>query len=381
MSSNTQALATANMMLDELHATGYYPALQVCVRHRGQIVLDRAIGQYRPIEQESWRPVTPQTRFMLFSISKCVAAICTHILFDRGLIHVDDPIHWYIPEFAQHGKEHVTLRHVLTHTAGIPMLRWKLTDALIRDWDRIIRDLCESKLLYFPGRMTSYHMLSGGYLLGEVIRRVDGRSLREFAQQELLEPLGFETFNFGIDSSWYDRTAKSERVEPLPPAPLLKAINQMLQLDLEQTLAVMNRPAVFESVIPSGNIVGTAEETSRFFQMLLEGGQLDGARVLSEEQVKRATMEQVVAKHDLTLLLTPARYSLGFMLGRKRSEINVFGKDTAQAFGHLGFTRNLGWADPARQIAVGFLTSSKITYPRSETITLRRFQNAINSLT
>lgn len=380
MSSNSQALATANKLLDELHATGYYPALQVCVRHRGQIVLDRAIGQYRPIEQDSWRPVTSQTRFMLFSISKCVAAVCAHILFDRGLIHVDDPIHWTIPEFAQHGKEHITLRHVLTHTAGIPMLRWKLTDALIMDWDRIIRDLCESKPLYFPGRMTGYHLLSGGYILGEVIRRVDGRTLREFAQQELLDPLGFETFNFGISADWYERTAKSERVDPLPPAPLLQAMNQVLQLDLEQTLAVMNRPAVFESVIPSGNIVGTAEETSRFFQMLLNGGQLDGARVLSEQQVKRATIEQVVAKHDLTLLLMPARYSLGFMLGRKRSELNVFGKDTAQAFGHLGFTRNLGWADPARSLAVGFLTSSKITYPRQETLILRRFQNAINSL-
>ena len=371
----------ASRLLDELHATGYYPALQVCVRHHGQIVLHRALGRYRPIEQATWRPVELDTRFMLFSISKCVAATCAHILFDRGLIHVDDPIHWTIPEFHQHGKEHITLRHVLTHTAGIPMLRWRLTDELILDWDRIIRDLCESKPLYFPGRMTGYHMLSGGYLIGEVIRRVDGRDLRQFARQELLEPLGFETFNFGVDPSWYPRTAKSERVEPLPPRPVIEAINRVIQLDLEQALAVMNRPAVFEAVIPSGNIVGTAQETSRFFELLRCGGQLDGVRVLSPQQVKRATVEQVASRHDLTLFLTPARYSLGFMLGRKRTQLNVFGRHTAQAFGHLGFTRNLGWADPERGLAVGFLTSSKITYPRHETLILRRFQDALREAT
>lgn len=378
--NQARALSQANALLDQLHATGYYPAIQICVRHRGEVVLHRAIGRYRPIEQDAWQPVELDTRFMLFSISKCVAAICAHILFERGAIHVDDPIHWYIPEFAQHGKEHITLRHVLTHTAGLPMLRWRLTDDLIRDWDRIIQDLSSSKPLYFPGRMTSYHLLSGGYLIGEVIRRVDGRDLRQFAHDELLAPLGFETFNFGIDPSWYPKTAKSERVEPLPPRPLIKAINQTIQLDLEQALAVMNRPAVFESIIPSGNVVGTAEETSRFFELLRQGGALDGVRVLSQEQVKRATVEQVASKHDLTLFFTPARYSLGFMLGRKRSELNVFGRATQEAFGHLGFTRNLGWADPARGLSVGFLTSSKITYPRHETLLLRKLQNALRGL-
>lgn len=370
-------LQDANNALDELFVTGYYPAMQVCVLHRGQVVLQRALGRYRPIEEDHWVDTDHDTRFMLFSISKCITAVAMHILFDRHKLQVDDPVHWYLPTFTGHGKEHITLRHLLTHTSGIPMLRWKLTDDLIRDWDRIIADLCASKPLHFPGRWASYHLLSGGYVLGEVLRRVDGRDLRTFVREEIQEPLGFETFNYGVDPTWYPKTAKSERVEPLPPKPLIETINRIIQLDLVQALAVMNRPAVFESIIPSGNVVASAKETAQFFQMMLNGGELNGVRILSEKQVRRATVEQVAARHDLTLFFMPARYSLGFMLGRKRTHINVFGKNTAQSYGHLGFTRNLAWANPAKSLAVAFLTSSKITYPRQETLILRKFQDAL----
>ncbi len=373
------SLTHLHELLDELYETGHYPSFQVCIRHRGEIVLHRATGRYRPLDaQDIWRDVDLETRYPLFSISKSITSVAMHILFERGLIHVDDPVCWHIPEFAQHGKSHITLRHVLTHSAGVPMYTWKLTDDLIRDWDRIIQDLCAAKRLYFPGRITSYHILSGGYLIGEVIQRVTGRSLPDFLRTEILEPLGTNTLDYGISQEHYGITACSERVEPLPRASIMKLMNRSAGIDLVEALAVMNRPAVFESVIPAGNIVGTAEETSRFFQMLLDGGSYDGRRILSPEQVRRATVEQVLTRHDYTLLFTPQRYSLGFILGRKSSELNIFGKHTEQAYGHLGFTRNIAWADPARQLSVAFLTSSKITYPRRETLILRRWQNAIN---
>ncbi|CAN0388985.1 unnamed protein product [Laminaria digitata] len=365
--------------LDQLHQTGLYPSLQVCVRHRGEIVFHEALGSYRSIDdQRRWQATTLETRYPIFSLSKCITATCMHILFERGQANVDDPVHWHIPEFAQNGKSQITLRHILTHSAGIPMLRWRLTDELIMDWDRIIRQLCISKPLYAPGRMTGYHLLSGGYILGEVIRRVDGRDPRQFLREEILDPLGFETFDFGIAPEWYDRTACSERVDPLPPRPLIKLANAIVQFDLEQGLAIMNRPAIFEAIIPAGNIVGNAEEVSRFFQLMLQGGEYGGERILSQEQVVRATVEQVFTRHDFTLFLTPQRYSLGFMLGRKSSGLNFFGRNTPSAFGHLGFTRNLGWADPQRQLSVGFLTSSKVTVPRRETLLIRQFQDELD---
>lgn len=374
------SLTHLHELLDELYDTGHYPSFQVCIRHRGEIVMHRATGRYRPIDDQStWKDADLETRYPLFSISKSITSMAMHILFERGLLHVDDPVCWHIPEFAQHGKSHITLRHVLTHSAGIPMYTWKLTDDLILDWDRIIAELCATKRLYFPGRITSYHVLSGGYLLGEVIQRASGRSLSEFLRTEILDALGTETLDYGTPPERYATTACSERVEPLPRKSLMRLMNRSAGLDLADALAVMNRPAAFESVIPAGNIVGTAEETSRFFQMLLDGGIWQGKRILSAKQVRRATVEQVLTRHDYTLLFSPQRYSLGFILGRKSSELNIFGKHTEQAFGHLGFTRNIAWADPARQISVAFLTSSKITYPRKETLILRRWQHAIHS--
>ena len=239
---------------------------------------------------------------------------------------------------------------------------------------------CAAKRLYFPGRLTSYHILSGGYLLGEVIQRVTGTSLRDFLQKEFLDKLELETLNYGIAKERYHQTACSERVEPLPPTPIINLFNRLADIDLVEALAIMNRDAVFESIIPAGNIIGTAEETCRFFQMLLDQGRYKDTQLISARQVQRATMEQVMARRDYTLFLTPQRYSLGFVLGRKSNEINIFGRNTEQAFGHLGFTRNIAWADPARQLSVAFLTSSKITYPRKETLILRRWQNALNTM-
>lgn len=375
---NHRQLARAHELLDKLHETGNYPALQVCIRHDGEIVLHRAIGEYRPLtDGDRWKTADLDTRFLLFSVSKCVSATALHLLFDRGELAVDDPVHWHIPEFAQNGKRHVTLRHILTHTAGIPMIFWHLDDELIRDWDRIIAEICRQQPAYFPGRHTSYHILSSGFIIGEVIRRVDGRSLKQFMREEILDPMGMETFNFGVRPEFRDRTARVERVDDLPPQMFIDLISRVIDVDLVEALSVLNRPAIYDSTIPAGNIVGTAEETSRFFQMLLDGGHWEGHQILSANQVRRATVEQVLARRDWTLFLTPQRYSLGFMLGRKNTAFNVFGRETEATFGHLGFTRILGWANRKNDVAGAFLTSGVPIRPSREMLLFRKFQNAI----
>ena len=367
----------ARGLLQSLHQTGKYPALQVCIRRHGKIVLHDAIGRYRPIDEDTWKPVAHDTRFMLFSLSKCITATCIHILIDRGVLQVDDLISWHIPEFGQRGKSQATIRHALTHQLGIPMILWNLHDDLILDWDRIVQTICEQTPWHVPGRRTGYHMISGGYVLGEIIRRVDGRDLRQFAREEILDPLGLKTMNFGIEERWFPQVASSERVDALPPRILLGFLSRVLDVDIEQALAVMNRPSVFRAIIPSGNVVGTAAEVSRFFELLLHGGQLEETRILSDRQVSRATIEQVMAPIDWTLLMMPQRYGLGFMLGRKSTPWNVFGGGTEKTFGHLGFMRNLGWADPDTGVAGALLTSGKPIRPGRELILFRRFQNLI----
>lgn len=370
-------LEEARRLLLALHQTGKYPAIQICVRRHGQIVLHRAMGDFRPIGADERLPAQLSTRFLLFSISKSISATALHILFDRGTVHVDDPVYWYIPEFAQKGKKHITLRHILTHSAGIPMIFWHLHDELIRDWDEIVARICAQKPWYVPGRRTSYHIISAGYIIGEVIRRVDGRGIKQFLQEEILDPMGMETLSFGVDPSRYAETASCERVDRLPPGMITNLMSRVLDVDLVEALAVMNRPAVFESVIPAGNIVGTAEETSRFFQMLLDDGTYGDREILTPRQVQRATSEQILTRADLTLFLTPQRYGQGFILGRKRTAMNVWGRGTEETFGHVGFMRQLGWADRARGIAGGFLTSGIPVRPTGEVLLLRRLQNAI----
>lgn len=371
------AMQRAERALEQLHATGKYPALQVCVRYRGDIVLHRALGTFRPRDGGARRETSLDTRFLLFSVSKCVASLAMHLLFDRDMVNVDDPVHWYIPEFGQGGKRHITLRHILTHSAGIPMIFWHLDDALISDWDRIIEQICAQTPHHFPGRRTSYHILSGGYILGEVIRRVDGRDIQTFLDEEIRQPCEMDTFGFGLEREYWDRAAMVERVDELPPKVFTDAISRLIDVDVVEALAVINRDVVWESVIPAGNVVGTAEETSRFFQMLLDGGVCGDNRVISEEQVTRATGEQIMARTDWTLFLTPQRYSLGFMLGRKRTPFNIFGRNSERTFGHIGFTREFGWADPEREMSVGFLTSGVPVRPGPEVLGFRRFQNAL----
>ena len=331
------AIRRASRALDELHATGKYPALQACVRYRGDIVLHRALGEFHPMSGGPAREATLETRFLNFSVSKCVIALAMHLLFDRDLANVDDPVHWYIPEFGRHGKRHITLRHILTHTAGIPMIFWHLDDSLISDWDRIIDDICAQTPHHFPGRRTSYHVLSGGYILAEVIQRVDGRDIQTFVAEEIREKCDMETFAFGLERDHWDHAAKVERVDELPPKMITDAVSRLIDVDVVEALAVINRDVVWESAIPAGNVVSTAEETCRFFQMLLDGGIWAGERILSEDQVTRATGEQIMTRADWTLFLTPQRYSLGFMLGRKRTPFNIFGRNSEQTFGHIGF--------------------------------------------
>ncbi len=372
-----ECLDEARAILKELHATGKYPALQVCIRRHGEIVLHEALGDYRPVAGGPRRRVDLDTRFAIFSISKSVTATLIHVLISRGQLDVDDLVQWYIPEFGANGKELVTLRHILTHQAGIPMIMWNLDDDLIRDWDGILQRIYDQKPWHPPGRRVGYHILSGGYVLGEIVQRITGMSLREFMHKEVLAPYGFETFSFGIDESEWGNTACSERVDRLPPSVAMRIVNKVTDVDVEKALAVMNRPAVFESVIPAGNIVGTAEETSRFFQILLNGGEMNGHRLLAERQVQRATIEQVLAVADWTLLMTPQRYSLGFMLGRKKTEFNIYGSNTEETFGHLGFSRNIAWADRRCDIAGAIITSGKPVRPTREVWLLREFQNTL----
>jgi CubicO group peptidase (beta-lactamase class C family) len=353
--------------VQEIYRSGAHPAIALCVRREGVVVLDRAIGHARgngPHDGPDAERVlaTPQTPFVIYSAAKAIAATVAHMLDERGLIHVGDRVFEYIPEYARNGKRGITIRHVLAHRAGVPNLPREAMDLeMIGDPEMVVVLMCDQRPRTRPGKMLAYHAVSGGYLIAEICRRVTGVDIRTYLAQELLDPLGFRWTNFGVRPADIGAVAVNYATgAPLLP-PLSNLLTRALGGTVDEVTEIGNDPRFLTGIIPAANTVTTANELSRFYELLRRGGELDGVRVMEPRTIRRATTEQSYMEIDLTLGF-PTRYSLGFMLGSQR--VSLYGPATKLAFGHLGFTNILGWADPQRAISVALLTSGKpVLYP------------------
>lgn len=346
--------------VEQLYRSGMHPAIQLCLRRRGQVVIDRAIGHASgngPKDPPDATKVlcTPGTPLTIYSASKAITAMVIHLLDQKHLLHVDDPVSEYIPEFARHGKERITIEHVLTHRSGIPNIppeRMKL-EYLLKP-DAIVQLLCDAEPTWTPGRRLAYHAISGGFVLAEVVRRVTGKSIRAVLAREILDPLHFRWMNYGVKPADVKKVAVNyfTGLPPLPP--VSGVIRRALGVDFQKAAEMPNDARFLTAIVPSANIVATANELSRFYQLLLDGGELDGVRIFEPRTIHRATSEQSYLEFDLTLGL-PLRYSMGFMLGG----MGLYGPDTMHAFGHVGFINIFSWADPERQVSVALTTSGK----------------------
>lgn len=344
------------------YETGLYPALVLCIRRRGHVVLDRSIGHVRgnaPFDAADAHRVvaTPRTLFNLFSASKMVTAMLVHLCDQRGLLHLDDPVAHYLPAFGAHGKDRITLRHVLTHRAGIPRIPPQFADvALLERPAEILALLSNQQPVFRAGRRLAYHALTGGFVLGAIVERVMGKPLRAVLHDELLGPLGFDTFTFGVPPARMHEVAVNAFTGPPVVPPISTVVRRALSVDFVEAVRVSNDPRFLTSVVPAGNIIGTANEAARFMQLLLDGGTLDAVRVFETRTIEHAIAEQSHLEVDFTLGL-PIRYSMGFMLGGRLA--SLYGLRTGRAFGHVGFTNVFVYADPSRDIAVALMTSGK----------------------
>lgn len=354
--------------IESLYRTGMHPAIALCVRREGQVIIDRAIGHASgngpgDPEEAAKVPVTPETPFGIFSASKAVAAMVAHLLDERREIHLADRVCEYIPEYARHGKDAITISHVLAHRAGVPNLpRAAFELDLLDDPDHLLGLLCDAKPSTRPGRMLSYHAVAGGFIIAEIVRRVTGREIRDVLRDEILDPLGFRWNNFGVAPEDVPAVATNYTTGPPLLPPLSNLLKRALGVSADEVVEMSNEPRFLTGVVPSANVVTTAPELARFFDLLRRGGELDGVRIFEPRTIRRATVEQSYLEVDLTLGF-PARYSTGFILGAKL--LSLFGPDTDKAFGHLGYTNMLAWADPERALSVALLTSGKpILYPQ-----------------
>jgi CubicO group peptidase (beta-lactamase class C family) len=364
----------------DLYRSGIHPAVQVCVRHHGAVVVNRAIGHARgngPHDDEQTEKVlaTPDTPFVTYSCSKAVTATLVHLLHERGALDIEQPVSAYVPEYRGHGKEKITIAHVLAHRAGVPSLSREVFD-LDRATDRefILESLAKARPIAKPGRFLSYHAVSGGFILAEVVYRVTGKDIRTVLAEEILEPLGFRFTNYGVEESALNELALNYVTGPPTAPPVSQLISRALGQPFDELVKATNDPRFLQAIVPSANLVSTAVEFSRFFELLRQGGELDGVRVMHAETIRDALREQSHLEIDLSLVW-PTRFSYGYMLGARL--LSLYGRDTQHAFGHLGFTNMLAWADPERALSCAVMTNGKPTfYPE-----LPRFYNLISRIT
>mgnify|MGYP002336142303 CR=1 FL=1 len=352
---------------ESLYRSGVHPAISLCVRREGEVVIDRALGWARgvgPDAPDEAEPVpnTPQTPHVIFSASKAMTACLAHLLDQRSLIHIGDRVAEYIPEYARHGKESITIAHVLSHRGGVPNLPSEAFDlANIHDREAIVEILCDAKPQSRPGQSLAYHAISGGYIVGEVIHRVTGKPIRDVLADEILDPLGFRWTNYGVAPEDVPLVAESHHTGAPVLPPLSTLLKRALGVSVADATRLSNEPEFLTGVIPAGNVVTTANELARFFELLRRGGTLDGVEIFEPRTVRRALVEHSYLEIDYTLGF-PTRFSLGLMLGAQR--LSLYGPDTEHAFGHLGFTNIIGWADPERAVSAAVITSGKpVLYP------------------
>jgi CubicO group peptidase (beta-lactamase class C family) len=302
------------------------------------------------------RPWTRDTIVNIASSTKGLTAICAHRLADRGLLDLEAPVARYWPEFAQEGKAAIPVHYLLSHRAGLPAIRAPLPTEAMYDWDTMTRALAAQQPWWEPGTRHGYHVFTFGWLVGEVVRRVTGKSLGTYWREEVAIPLGLDC-HIGLAAEHEGRVAEFIPIparQTDPEAEYMKHAPEILQKAIEnppKTVADMNTRAWRNAEIPAGNATTNARSLARVYGALACGGEVDGVRVLSAGAIERARTEQASGP-DAVLYGVSTRFSLGFAL--PPTGMGAW-SSRATLFGHPGAGGSLGFADPEAHIGFGYV--------------------------
>lgn len=350
--------------VEGLYRSGVHPAMTLAVRHKGKLVLNRGIGALSgtaPGETGAVVPIEVDAPISLFSASKAITALLAHKLVEQGALKLEDKVADHIPKFGARGKDRVTVRQLLAHRAGIPLLPIRDPNPeLLLHWDAIVDMLCGASPADAKFQKQAYHALTAGFIVGELVRRVSGRELPELLREWIAEPLGCKHLTYGLAPDRRPLAPPNVFTGPKPFWPINSYAKRILGVSFEDAVEGSNSNAFLSGVVPAGNIYATADEACRVFQMLLDGGTFNGKRLFEERTVREATRPAGPMQID-GILRIPIRYSAGFMLGE--NPFGLYGPKCSNAFGHLGFVSVLCWADPSRDISVAFMNTGKSMAP------------------
>ena len=331
-------------------------------------------------DKDTMNPWQQDTIVTVYSTTKGMTTICAHRLVEQGLLDLSAPVAEYWPEFAQAGKAEVPVHMLLSHRVGLPTVSDKLPEGAAFDWETMTDALARQKPFWEPGTRHGYHGLTFGWLVGEVVRRISGKSLGTFFRDEVALPLGLD-FHIGVDPKHDARVATIyTAVVSMEVARQTEQRQREVQKRMSPELLAArgnipiqgthNSEAWRRSEIPAANGHSDARSLARVYGALACGGSVDGVDVLSRESIARATTEQAAGPD--AMLPNPTRFAQGFWL----SNDGNMGPNPRN-FGHPGAGGSLGFSDPDRHIGFGYVMNQMKVGVQGESTTSRRLIEAL----
>jgi CubicO group peptidase (beta-lactamase class C family) len=331
--------------IDEFVASGADDGLQVAVLHEGRVMVDAVAGA---ADADDVKPVDPSTLFFAASTGKGVATSVAHVLVERGDLSYDQRVADVWPEFGAHGKDGVTLRDVLVHTAGVPGLWPDITPGDLGDWDRVCAFIADQPPWWPPGTRTGYHALTFGFVLGELVRRATGRTLAAALREEIAAPLGIaDELHFGVPAQLLARVARQgpDGAAPPPPEPG-SPLDRAIPSGVQPTAAFANRPDVLRADVPSQGTM-SARAVARMYAALL--GHIDGIELVSPDRL--ATMATPTVSGTDQVVGIPTTSALGYSPARPGGVESRPGS----TFGMIGSNGSAAYADIDSGVAVAVM--------------------------
>lgn len=312
--------------------------VQLVVYVGGRVAVDLAVG-----------PCDRRSLFNSWSVTKAFVATAVHLLVERGQLEYDAAVADSWPDFAAQGKHAITVRDVLTHRAGLSSLPADVNERLLCDWQQMTESLATARPCWSPGSETGYHFWTFGWIAGELVRRVDGRPIGRYVAEEICRPLGIDDFFLGIPAENTARVIPLRESEPRTSGSELYLRAAPPEIT---TAEFMNRAVVQQACIPGCGGIMNAHAIARHFALLANFGELDGVRLFKKDRVER--MRELQTDAEDIILGKRYRKALGYFLGgaAEHGGDPRIG-DRGLEFGHAGYSRALGFADPERGMAFG----------------------------
>ena len=333
----------------------------LCVIVDGEIVVDIWAGHKNKTKTKEW---SENTLSVAFSSTKAALALCAHMLIERGELDLKEKVTKYWPEYGKNGKEETTIEMILNHSAGLPAIKTEVKEGGFLDWDYMVQLIENEKPFWEPGKETGYHMMTTGWLIGELIRRVSGKSLGEFFNNELVEPYGLNYW-IGLPETEDKRVAEIIPFVPSSddkPSGFASAFrnnkSSMQRLSLTNTGGYdFNSKEAYRAEL--GAIGGITD--ARSLAKLLTPLAKNNEELLSRDTVKKLSESNIKTTID-SMLLFPTNFSNGFMLNMdNRTTFEGEGGSFIigpNAFGHVGYGGSSAtFVDPDFKISFGYLTN------------------------